>query len=89
MPDIYKLALDYRLPDHFGEEFDGCLTLRTFFVELARRVINEDEGFSGKRPFGNSGWQGYIAQTLIEVGLIDKESEYDEFMEGVLKVMER
>lgn len=89
MPNIAKIALDYRLPDSFGQEFDGCLTLRSFFVEIARRVINEDEGFSGKRPFGNSGWQGYVADTLLKVGLIDDESEYDALMEGVLQELER
>lgn len=89
MPDIHKLALDYRLPEHFAEEFDGCLTLRSFLIELSRRVIIQDEGFSGKRPFGNSNWQRFVSDTLVEVGLIDSEDEYDQFILDVLAVMER
>jgi len=89
MPNIAKLALDYRLPDHFGEEFDGCLTLRTFLVEIDRRGIKEAEGFSGKRHFGNSGWQTYVSDTLLQAGLIDDESEYEALMEATLKELER
>jgi hypothetical protein len=38
--------------------FDGePLTVREYMLNLALRVWDEEENFSPKRPFGNSGWQ--------------------------------
>jgi hypothetical protein len=31
-------------------------TLRKYMKDLVWAVIEEEDGFSGKRPFGNSGW---------------------------------
>jgi hypothetical protein len=53
------------------EEGDsGAATVREFFVKLAAEVWHEGEGFSGKRPFGNSGWEYEIFQALGSAGLI-------------------
>ena len=56
-------------------------TIREYLVALLRQVWTEGEGFSGKRPFGNSGWdydlyralgkQGFIRMTLDEWGGVD------------------
>lgn len=40
------------------------LTLREFLKECMKRLIIEEEGFSGKRPFGNSGWLQEIREAL-------------------------
>lgn len=38
--------------------YDGePLTVREYMLNLALRVWDEEEDFSPKRPFGNSGWQ--------------------------------
>lgn len=42
--------------------------MRDYFRRLAIQVYIEDEGFSGKRPFGNSGWSAEIEDPVIEAG---------------------
>lgn len=46
------------------------ITVRQYFSSLLRTVWEEEEGFSGKRPFGNSGWQGEIYAALIGAGYL-------------------
>jgi hypothetical protein len=55
-------------------------TIRDYLVELLSTVWREEEGFSGKRAFGNSGWQHEVYHGLAKAGLI--EGEFDD--EGYL-----
>lgn len=41
------------------------VTIREFFHQLIRTLWIEGEGFSGKRPFGNSGWDIDLITCLI------------------------
>jgi len=59
----------------------GADTIRTYLVALLAELWKHGEGFGGKRPFGNSGWeyelyealarQGYITSTFDEDGYLD------------------
>lgn len=51
-------------------------TIRDYFVRLMTELWEEGEGFSGKRPFGNSGWEYEIYVSLAHAGVI--EAEIDE-----------
>lgn len=63
----------------------GASTVRGYIIALAAEVWRHGEGFSGKRPFGNSGWHfdvyaalikaGHVAGTFDEDGFIDELSE--------------
>ena len=60
-------------------------TIGDYLLKLSEEVWKENECFSGKRPFGNSGWEHelYIALARNEaiVGKIDEDGyleEYDE-----------
>jgi hypothetical protein len=61
----------------------NAATVRDYLVALVREVWREDECFSGKRPFGNSGWQHEVYVGLAQAGLIEStrdkwdELEYD------------
>lgn len=44
----------------------GDTTLDTYLKELLKAIWLEGEGFSGKRPFGNSGWQWDINSALVQ-----------------------
>ena len=46
-------------------ELDREISLRDYLKELLCKVVVEGESFSGKRPFGNSGWQHDIAKALV------------------------
>ena len=58
------------------------ITIKEYFKELLKRLWVEEECFSGKRPFGNSGWQYDLYKPLIEnnlvTGIIDENGYVDE-----------
>lgn len=55
------------------ENDSGAATIRGYLKALLVRLWEEDEGFSGKRPFGNSGWKVDLLEPLITAGLIKGE----------------
>ncbi len=75
------------------------ITIRDYLAELLFRLWSEQESFSGKRPFGNSGWQldlytplagaGFISGTIDEEGYLNDYnlSEAREFVEQLIKTM--
>lgn len=69
-------ALEVRFDSDAGDN----LTVRDYLRTLLETLWNKGEGFSGKRPFGNIGWEyelyiplikgGFVAGTLDEYGYI-------------------
>lgn len=60
----------------------GAKTIGEYLIKLSQEVWSEGEYFSGKRPFGNSGWDNEIYIALAQNNLIKFESEmYDGEME--------
>jgi hypothetical protein len=57
-------------------------TVADYLVALLKTLWREEQGFSGKRPFGNSSWQWEVYESLGEAGLI--EVTYDEWEEPKL-----
>lgn len=67
-------------------EFDsdvGRSSFLNYFKTLLRTLWKEEEGFSGKRPFGNSGWKFSVYKGLIEHNLIPGEIDEDGFVAQV------
>src|SRR5258708_35157906 len=59
---------------------NGKVTVVEYLKALLTELWREEEGFSGKRPFGDSGWTygvyaGFIKAKLI-TGEIDSEDDY-------------
>jgi hypothetical protein len=48
----------------------GARTIRGYLVALLEQVWTHGEGFSGKRPFGNSCWESDLYLPLAKAGLI-------------------
>jgi len=48
-----------------SEDFGEPTTLHDYLRRLLSAVWQEAEGFCGKRPFGNSGWQYDVYAALI------------------------
>jgi hypothetical protein len=48
----------------------GADTVRGYLVALLAEVWEHTEGFSGKRPFGNSGWDWDLMIPLVKAGYI-------------------
>ena len=52
-------------------DFEGNqITVRRYLLNLLLTLWVEGEGFNGKRPFGNSGWQFDLYAPLIRAGYI-------------------
>lgn len=64
-------------PDAGGE-----ITIREFLCKLLSELWNKGESFSGKRPFGNGGWEYPIYEVLIREGAVqgtlDEDGRVDE-----------
>lgn len=64
------------------EENDAkAATIRDYLKALLQTVWGEEEGFSGKRPFGNSGWQWDVFKALVKGGAIKGKIEDGDLVE--------
>ena len=63
--------LDMPLPQNDS----GATTVRGYLKALLAELWREEEGFSGKRPFGNSGWQHDIYGPMAKAGLVAGDEE--------------
>jgi hypothetical protein len=73
--DAARRVLDLPLPDNDA----GVATIRDYLTRLLTEVWREEQGFSGKRPFGNSGWQHEVYVPMIRAGLVPGSiTEWDE-----------
>lgn len=59
----------------------GADTVRGYLIALLAGVWTEGEGFSGKRPFGNSSWEGDLYIALVRAGAIEGELDSDGYLE--------
>lgn len=66
-------VLDVELPKNDS----GATTICGFLSRLLEQVWTLDEEFSGKRPFGSSGWRFVVYRALIEQKLI--AGTFDEY----------
>lgn len=72
----------------FNSQAGNMLTLRQYFCRIVEEVFIWGEGFSGKRPFGESWWRHELVDALRESGALlpeppdaPKEEEGDESAE--------
>lgn len=89
-PATITAALAARFDSDAGEN----LTLRQYLTTLLHTLWVEEESFSGKRPFGNSGWQIDVGYGLVRAGVLpgvihcDTEDEVDiEFKDSDLNAL--
>ena len=66
-------ALDVRFDSDAGDN----LTVREYLQRLLAQLWNEQEGFSSKRPFGNSCWEYDLYTPLAKAGFIQYAREFD------------
>lgn len=68
-------ALSVQLSGEFED-----LTVRDYLRVLLTTLWSEQEEFSGKRPFGNSGWEYDLYAPLIKAGHIEGSLDEDGYV---------
>lgn len=59
----------------------GADTIRGYLLALLAAVWTKGEGFSGKRPFGSSSWEGDLYVALVRSGAIDGGLDEDGYLD--------
>jgi hypothetical protein len=59
----------------------GAATVRGYLIELLAALWREGADFSGKRPFGNSGWRYDLLVPLVRAGLISGSFDADGYLD--------
>lgn len=68
--------LDARLqPGH--DAGPKAKTVRDYLLALLTKLLDTTDGFSGKRPFGNSGWDKHIIKAWIKSNHLKGELDED------------
>ena len=68
-----KKALEIK----FDCDLSDGITIKEYILRLVIELFYQKEGFSGKRPFGDSGWEYDLYKPLIEHGLVSGVIDVD------------
>lgn len=73
--------LDKKIPFRQNTIFEDSdtTTFRELFHDLLFSVLAQGEGFSGKRPYGNSSWQCNLDHALVDMGAVKGKIIRDEY----------
>lgn len=61
----------------------GADTIRGYLKALLVALWEQGESFSGKRPLGNSCWEGDLELPLVEAGIVEGKLDEDGWLESV------
>ncbi|GLY81868.1 hypothetical protein [Actinoallomurus iriomotensis] len=64
-----------------GPNDAGAATIRDYLTRLLAELWKDGEGFSGKRPFGNSSWEGELLSALARAGHITGTLDEDGYLD--------
>jgi hypothetical protein len=53
----------------------NAATVRDYMKALLSKFLSQTEGFSGKRPFGNSGWEYDMHEALFRAKLVEWDDD--------------
>jgi hypothetical protein len=67
-------------------DLDEEISIRQYLYDLMSTLWTETDGFDGKRPFGNSGWDYEVYASLIKHGLIPGSLDEDGYIEKMDEV---
>lgn len=76
--------LDKTFDCDLGDE----VSFRGYLKALLRTVLTEEESFSGKRPFGNSGWLYELGAGLAKHGLVSDGDDITKVKVALLKLVD-
>lgn len=79
--EVEDLIESYLDKHFYSQDLNRTLTFRQYFKELLTAMWTQGEGFSGKRPFGNSGWDFDVYAGMIKNGMVKGEVDEDGYVE--------
>jgi hypothetical protein len=59
----------------------GATTVGEYLVRLLEELWTTGEGFSGKRPFGNSNWEWEVYEALVKARFVEGTLDEDGYLE--------
>lgn len=65
-----KMSAEEILSLPMAENDAGAKTVGEYLAKLLKTLLEEEESFSGKRPFGNSGWIHEPLHALVAGGAV-------------------
>lgn len=80
---ITRLTAQRVLALELGPNDSGAITVRGYLIALLADLWKYGEGFSGKRPFGNSDWEYDLYMPLVAVGLVQGRLDEEGYIEDV------
>jgi hypothetical protein len=78
--DFAKALLSIQLQKNDAD----ALNVQQYMRELLASLLDEEEGFSGKRPFGNSGWQYEYLDAIKEADLFTADATRSEIHSAII-----
>ncbi|HDR9163632.1 TPA: hypothetical protein QDB28_004036 [Burkholderia vietnamiensis] len=66
-----------------SNDLNRDLSIREYLHELLKTLWDEGEGFSGKRPFGNSCWEFDLYCALIKAGAVDGRISEEGYLDEI------
>jgi hypothetical protein len=63
-----------------SDDLQREVTILEWMKELLIQLMIKEEGFSGKRPFGNSGWKSDPEAALIKAGILKGKLDDDGYI---------
>lgn len=69
----------------FCKDLDEDISIKGYLKKLLETLWEEGEGFSGKRPFGNSGWEYSLYAPLVAGGFVKGRLDADGYVDEVDK----
>lgn len=65
----------------YSDDLGKDVTVKDWLKEILLTLLEEREGFSGKRPLGNSNWTGDLEKALVEHKIIKGTLDEEGYLE--------
>lgn len=76
----YYTVLTTPMPARCVTDINVNPSIRGYLASLVEALWLDGPGFSGKRPFGNSGWKWDVYEALVTAGLVEGRLDTDGFL---------
>ncbi len=64
--------------EFYCDDLHKQISVKEWLISLLRQLFIEKDGFSGKRPFGNSCWEYQLESCLVSLNVIEGKITFDE-----------